>query len=241
MKTKIICTYNNKEIFDFALNNNQSLNECDILSFDNTTENISITKRYNTFIKENILNNTSDKEKEEEGFWCIFIHQDFGFLDSPDLLLKNADKNNIYGAVGVKILKGIFFGKKPVENKLGFKTELKLTFGRILQGNNDKNFKKHGRSAIFKPTVETTDCCCVIMHSSLIKKYGILFDENLEFHMYAEELCYRAKKDYNIKTKILPFKCFHMGKGLLNEAFYESAEYLKKKFNIKRVPSTCPN
>ena len=77
------------------------------------------------------------------------------------------------------------------------------------------------------------------MHSSLIKKYNLRFDENLSFHMYAEELCYRAKKDYKIKSKVVQMKCFHMGEGSLNDEFYKAVEYLKEKFHTDKIPSTC--
>lgn len=232
MSSKVICVVNNQEIFDKVVKNNENLKNSEYFVFDNTTENVAITKRYNSFIEQNINNKDS---------WCLFIHQDFGVMEDIDSVLKKLDKNNIYGAVGVKILKGIFFGKKGNDRHLGFKTSLKLTLGRILQGNNDFNFKKHGRPALFQPKVDAIDCCCIMIHSSLIKKYNLRFDENLNFHFYAEELCYRAKKDYKIKTKVVQMKCFHFGQGTLDENFEKSAQYLKQKFNIKSIPSTCYN
>jgi hypothetical protein len=199
-------------------------------------ENIAITKRYNDFIDANVLSESS----ENQDFWCVFTHQDFGFMEDVDLVLKKLSKDCIYGAIGVKIFRGIFFGKKE-DNKIGFKTTLKLILGMVLQGQNDFNLKKYAHRAFFQPKVDSIDCCCIMLHSTLIKKYNLHFDENLNFHMYAEELCYRSKKDYKIKTKIAQLKCFHLGRGVLNEEFYNSAQYLKDKFNIKKIPSICPN
>lgn len=230
MNSKVICVVNNQEIFEKVIKNNENLKKCEHFVFDNTTENVAITKRYNSFIEQNINNKDS---------WYVFIHQDFGVMEDIDLILKKLDINNIYGAVGVKIFKGIFFGKKGNDRHLGFKTSLKLTIGKILQGNNDFNFKKHGLPALFQPTVDAIDCCCIMIHSSLIKKYNLRFDENLNFHLYAEELCYRAKKDYKIKTKVVQMKCFHLGQGTLDEDFKNSAQYLKEKFNLNSIPSTC--
>lgn len=235
MSAKVICVVNNFEVFDKVVKNNENLKDTELFYYDNTEENIAITKRYNQFIEENI--NTALTPS-----WCVFIHQDFGIQENINSLLEKLNKNCIYGAVGVKVFKGLFYGKKGGVNvKYGFKTRLKLTFGRILQGNNDFNLKKHGRIALFQPTVDAIDCCCIMIHSSLIEKYDLRFDENLSFHMYAEELCYRAKKDYKIKTKVVQMKCFHLNKGSINEEFKKSAQYLKDKFKVKYIPSTCPN
>lgn len=264
MNSKVICVVNNQEIFEKVVKNNENLKNCEYFVFDNTTENVAITKRYNSFIENeiesiqinpsttNVMLNLFQHRKVErqcdpetssgrrdDSFWCIFIHQDFGIMQDIDSLLKKLDRNNIYGAVGVKIFKGIFFGKKDKARHLGFKTSFKLTLGRILQGKNDFNFKKHWCPALFQPTVDAIDCCCIIIHSSLIKKYNLRFDENLNFHLYAEELCYRAKKDYKIKTKVVQMKCFHLGQGTLDEDFEKSAQYLKEKFHLNSIPSTC--
>lgn len=224
---KIVCVVNNYNIFNKVVKNNENLKNCEIVDYDNTTENIAITKRYNDFIKNYV--------KADSDFWVAFIHQDFGFQEDLGSFLKKMDKKHIYGAVGATLYKGLFLGKE------GFKTSIALILGKILQGHNDFNFTKRGHKVIFPMTVDTVDCCCIMIHSSLINKYDLRFDENLSFHMYAEELCYRAKKDYKIKTKVIQTNCYHLGVGNLNEEFQKSAQYLKEKFKIKRIPSTCKN
>lgn len=242
MNAQVICVYNNQEIFSNIVKNNENLKNCKIFAYDNTKENIAITKHYNNYIEENIGHGIGDTVPlNTNDFWCLFIHQDFGIMEDIEPILKNLDKNNIYGAIGVKILKGLFFGRSGTKRKLGFKNELKLTFGRILQGNNDFSFKKYGLKIFFQPTVNAIDCCCILIHSSLLREYNLRFDENLNFHMYAEELCYRAKQEHNIKTKVVQLKCFHLGKGCIDESFQESVQYLKEKFKIKNIPSSCPN
>ena len=227
-QNKLVCVVNDYAIFDEVIKNNENLADFEITDFDNREENVAITKRYNSFIEENVANNADD-------FWVLFVHQDFGFMENPNPMLKAMDKASIWGAVGVNLYKGLFLGKDC------FKPSITIAWGRILQGNNDFNFKEYGRKIWFKKTVDAVDCCCVMVHSSLIKKYNLRFDENLSFHMYAEELCYRAKKDHKIKSKVVPMKCFHLGKGNLNEEFSNSVKYLKEKFKINRVPSTCRN
>lgn len=237
MCVKVICAFNNQEIFDKVVKNNENIKSAELFAYDNTIDNISITKRYNDFINSELSNN-------DKNFWCVFIHQDFGILEDIETVVAKLDKKNIYGAVGVKIFKGLFWGKRhSVEKQVsfGFKNELKLTYGRILQGNNDFNFKPHGRKLYFQATVDTVDCSCIIVHSSLIRKYNLRFDENLSFHMYAEELCYSAKKNHKIKTKVIQMNCYHLGKGTFDEEYQKSAQYLKDKFKINKVPSVCPN
>lgn len=236
MDTKIICVFKNTEIFDKVVKNNENLNDCKIFAYDNTQENVSITKRYNNFIDKNVLSLNT-----KEDFWCVFIHQDFGFMEKISEIIDPLDTNCIYGAMGVRFLHGVFIGKKGLERKLGLKNKLKVLIGRFLQGNNDFNFKEMGYKVNRPYPVETVDCCCIIIHSSLIKKHNLKFDENLNFHMYAEELCYRAKKDYKIKIKVIQIKCYHLGSGALNKAYQESVQYLKEKFKVDEVPSTCPN
>jgi len=231
---KIVCVVNDYSIFDKVVKNNENLINFDITDYDNTKENLAVTKRYNSFIEESIEPSVGD-------FWVLFVHQDFGITDNIDSIVEKLDKNCIWGAIGIKIYRGVFIGKKGIEQKIGLKQHRILTLGSISQGNNDFNFAPYGKEIPSTADVDSVDCCCMMMHSSLIKKYNLRFDENLNFHMYAEELCYRTKKEYKIKIKVVQLKCFHLGKGNLNEEYQKSVAYLKNKFKIKKIPSTCPN
>lgn len=236
MKNKVICVYNKPEIFEKVIKTNENLQDFEIISFDNTQINTPITKHYNNFIKEQILDSPDNND-----FWCLFIHQDFGLIENITPKLEEFKPEAIYGAVGVKLFRGVFFGKKSQNSHLGFKKYLAVEYGRILQGNDDFNFTYYGREVNAPVKVDAVDCCCIILHSSLIKKYNLQFDENLSFHMYAEELCYRAQKEFDIPIVVAQLNCFHMGKGSYNEEFQKSTQYVKNKFNIERVPSTCIN
>lgn len=239
MNTKVICVFNNSEIFEKVIKTNKNLKTCEIFGYDNINENIAITKRYNNFIKEHIgANAFGVGTSKEQDFWCFFIHQDFGLTENIENITKKLNPACIYGTIGAKICRGIFFGRKG-NSHFGFKSRFKLILGNILQGENDFNLKPYGQKIPFQVIVDSIDCCCIIMHSSLIKKNNLFFDENLNFHMYAEELCYRAKKDYKIKTKVIQIKCYHLGKGVLNEEFQKSLKYLEEKFKVKKIPSTC--
>lgn len=236
MRTKIVCVFNKQEVFEKIVKDNVSTKTCEVFAYDNTNENVAITKRYNDFIEKNIAKNANIKDSDSNaGFWCVFIHQDFGIQEDIDLLLNNLNKNYIYGAIGIKFNYPILLSTDE-----GFDTSKIIIYGMIAQRiNND--FISFGEYIKEPTTVDAIDCCCIIIHSSIIKKYNLRFDENLNFHMYAEELCFRAKKDYQIKTKVVQMKCFHLGMGVLNEEFRNSAKYLKNKFKVNKIPSTCPN
>lgn len=235
MSTKIVCVVNNFDVFDKVVKNNCSLKDCEIISYDNIVENVSIPIRYNDFIINNVLNC-------DEEFWCVFIHQDFGFTENLENKLPRMDKSCIYGAVGIKLFSIKALQKLGLYEKMKIKgkNKLKVPFGKIKQGNNDFTFRDYGLEVFTQIVVDAIDCCCIMMHSSLIKKYNLLFDENLSFHLYAEELCYRAKKDFKIDTRVIQTKCFHMGIGSLSDEFYKSLKYVNEKFNIAAIPSTCP-
>ena len=96
-----------------------------------------------------------------------------------------------------------------------------------------------GTKVLNNPEVKTVDCCCVIVHSSLLHNEKLRFDENLDFHMYVEDFCITARKRKHIKTKICQFDCTHLSHGAHNEALEVSAQYIKKKHNLFRISSTC--
>ena len=60
--------------------------------------------------------------------------------------------------------------------------------------------------------------------------------------MYAEDFCINARRNYGILTKVVQLDCFHTSTGNLDnldENFYNSADYIKKKYNIEYINSTC--
>jgi hypothetical protein len=191
--------------------------------YDNTKENIGISKRYNDF-----LNGSSHDDT-----WFIFCHQDFGFMEDPYSRIKDLDKNFIYGPIGAVRKKGVFFRKSKI------RFEKKVLLGQINQANNDYRFYKNGIYITKPRVVETIDCCCIIVHSSLIKKYNLRFDEHLTFHLYAEDLSLCALFNHGIKTKAIQIECRHSSLGIASRDFYDSLEYLKSKYKDKEFVGTC--
>lgn len=219
---KIISVVNDFEIFNRCIANNEYLKNFEIVCYDNTVENIGISKRYNAFI---------DTLDVKDDFWVVFLHQDFIFNENPLPLLQNLDKNCLYGAVG--LIKPLFYMRfKP---KFIFKIARRCTLGQIFEGENGRVV---GNRVSGNPIVNTIDCCCLIMHSSLLRKGELRFDENLCFHMYVEDMCYAAKQQ-GILSKIVQFDCRHLSHGNMGEELDKSADYVKSKYNIREINSTC--
>jgi hypothetical protein len=87
--------------------------------------------------------------------------------------------------------------------------------------------------------VDTVDCCCMIVHTSLIKKYDLQFDERLMYHLYVEDFSLNARYAYGVKTKALQIECMHLSLGNATRDFYDSLAYLKSKYKGKRFVGTC--
>lgn len=257
---EIACVSNNLETFNQVVASNPYMNNYPITMFDNSTENIGISKRYNCYIEENV---TPDSD-----FWVIFCHQDFGFNEDPDKIIKKLNKKNIYGPIGVRNFYSLKkWIKGAISQKLGYYPSVKINLkglfskeikfldiqqhekqtgiikrkllGQISQGQNNSDFDKLGKKIKFPKEVSSLDCCCLIVHSSLIAEYNLRFDENLDWHMYAEDFCINALISHKIKSKAVQFDCYHFGIGNLNDDFYRCANYVKEKHSLKYLKTSC--
>ncbi len=210
-----VCVSNNDLIYSRAILSSTYMTEYKILKYDNTEENISIPVRYNNAIDKLLASNYSG--------WIFFVHNDFSIMEPIDNILDNLEHTNIYGPIGA-ILNG----------------NDKIIYGQILQGHNE-GLIYHG-SKIDKPTlVDTVDCQCLFLHTDLLKKYNLKFDENevLSFHQYVEDICINANISYGIKTYAVPMKCKHFSWGKLNNDFNRAINYINSKYPNKTWAGTC--
>jgi GT2 family glycosyltransferase/glycosyltransferase involved in cell wall biosynthesis len=203
---RLICVTNNYYIFQTNLGNNPYVRDLDMQIFNNVQENVPITVRYNSAIR----------QAAEEGFtgWLIFVHHDFAFLQDIISILDGLDKEAIYGTIGARLRKG-----------------RKELIGEINQGH-DGGFIKHGMKIIDPEVVDTIDCQCIMCHSSLLFQHELYFDETgpVDFHQYAEEFCLRAMKEHSIVTKVVQLECRHSSWGKLEDSFEQSMRYLRSLY-----------
>lgn len=184
----------------------------DLVCFDNRTDNHPIPVCYNEF-----LDNFNYKNSQ----WLIFCHEDWQINQSWDFL-DSLDKANIYGPIGVYY------------NKLNGKISV---LGQITQANKDGSLSVKNGIKLKEPhIVSTIDCQCIIVHSDLIRKTGLRFDETFTFDLYAEEFCIRAKELFNISTYAVQVNCTHFSNGNIGERYFRLAKELQNKFKKVKQP-----
>ena len=198
---------------DFSMYERCINSECGKLHyFDNQINNRPIPVCYNEFL---------DGFNYETHQWLIFCHEDWQINQSWDFL-DSLDKANIYGPIGVHY------------NKL---TAEISTLGQITQANKDGSLPfKNGIKLKSPHIVSTIDCQCIIVHSDLIRKTGLRFDETFTFDLYAEEFCIRAKERFNISTYAVQINCTHFSNGNIGERYFRLAKELQNKFKKVKQP-----
>ena len=208
----VISVVRDFEMYNRLVKNNKFYpKDTHFYAFDNNKENLTIPKRYNSFLE--------DYDYSQEN-WFVFCHEDWEIKEDLMTRLESLDKNALYGPIGVAL------------NWNGFSSRV---FGEIENSNKDgSGLLVVGNKCLPLSEVGTFDCQCLIVHSSLIKKYGLRFDKNLSWDLYVEEFCITAREKYDIPSKILALKCQHYSFGNVEERFYLQYQYLQNKFKSAR-------
>lgn len=188
-------------------------------TFDNTHSNAPIPKRYNEFL---------DGYDYSKPSWFVFCHEDFEFQESIEPLLQELPADALYGPIGCA-RKGIF----PFRHQ--------AFLGQLTEQNRDGTGKpwQVGQPVPVLTPVETFDCCCLIVHSTLIEEHHLRFDEELAFDLYVEDFCAMAKVKHGIQSRILPFKATHHSGSKPTERLYRHLPYLATKYPDRDFCASC--
>ena len=184
------------------------------VKLDNCQKNEPIPVCYNRFLDE------YDYSKES---WFVFCHEDFEFQEDIISLLEQFDKNSLHGVVGAARRGFAGFG-------------MQVIYGNMTEINRD------GRGEAWNPgkkvsravEVEAFDCCCLIVHSSLVEMHRLRFDENLLFDLYVEDFCAFARVKHGIRSYVHPVKCRHHSGSKATDRLLRHLPYLKEKY-----PNNC--
>ena len=175
-------------------------------TLDNRRENRFITVLYNE-----VLEHCADDE------WLVFCHEDW----HPDCdlrpILAPLDRNRLYGPIGVYVEEGRL-------------ADFIHIMGHVRHCRKDGKAARTVNGIKEEGRVDSFDCQCVIVHSSLVRRCGLRFDEQLSFDMYVEDFCVSAYERFGIESHTLDIPCTHYSKGSLNERFYRSLAYVQGKY-----------
>jgi hypothetical protein len=192
---------------------NQHLSKYDIeIQFDRNRKR-GLPERYNDFIDRNL----------DSDSWLVFIHDDVELLEDIGPRLEGLPRNVIYGACGAKKIngKGEIIGRIQTEDP------------RV---NGGRRFS-FGKDATRHEIVPTFDPFFIMMHTSML--CDLVFDEELGYHLFSEELNINAKKNYGIESAVLQIACCHYSFGTKTEEYYQALEYIYKKHGISKFIGTC--
>ncbi len=177
--------------------------------FDNSQENKFVSIRYNEFL------DGYDYNKPD---WLVFCHEDWEIKEDWQAKIEALDKNFLYGPIGMAYSSCLGFGVTTL-------------WGKIINSDKDgSNATYNGCDAEGVKQVSTLDCQCLIVHSDLIKKYDLRFDENLSFDLYVEDFCINAKENHDIDTKVVQLHCQHFSFGTVAPRYHEQFAYLQDKY-----------
>lgn len=172
---------------------------------DNRALNKPISVIYNEFL------NAAEKSEDT---WLILMHSDFEFLSFPSDILSNLDPSKIYGPAGARVFSD---GKKMYT----------VAKGAVYEKTPDNTLFCNFRYEFRDCGVDTLDCMCMIIHSSLVKKYHLRFDEQISFDLYVEDFCIHAGRDFGIPIETVSFECAH-------HSSYAKEQFISRRY-IKQL------
>jgi len=192
---------------------------CERIVLDNRETNERIPVLYNRVLEQFDYTHPT---------WLVFCHEDFEWKDDLPSLFNSLPPDAVYGPIGMRY---------RVEYGWNVHCE---SCGMILQSNKDGScLRECGRVVPVGTPVKTLDCVCLIVHSSLVERTGLRFDENLSFDLYAEDFCIAAQERHGIPIRIFPMNARHWSAGTIGERYRRQLAYLRKKWPCVSYPSSC--
>lgn len=197
------------EMYDNLVRENKNNKGAEFVFFDNREHNNGIAERYNSFLAGYDYNNSA---------WFVFCHEDWETKEELFIKLSGLSTDCIYGPIGSA---SIVTSRNVYRYTRGFCRQSDRNGRRVVTC---KGLMPDG-------VVDTFDCQCIIVHSSLVQRYSLRFDEHFTFDLYVEDFCIGAYERYGIISKILPINCQHWSYGNITDRFYKLKVYLDTKYN----------
>ena len=230
---QFVCVSHRPAIFDAFVGNNPNVSPSRLHKYDNSVENIGIASRYNDFIETTMADG-----------WVVFMHHDMSFDEPLEPLLAQAPKDSIYGVVGTLATPGrrfLHLGRKSrfrAELRRGRWSQIRV-MGKIKCRDDLSPTGWVGEIASGFPVVDTVDCCCVIVHSDLIRRHQLRFNSEFPWHFYSEEFSLRSRREHGILTRVVQVDCGHYGHGATDKEFTRAQNALIDEYGRTGFSSTC--
>ena len=225
MSTKplLVSVVRDETMYRRCIAENPNCADCERLMLDNRARNETIPVLYNRVL---------DGLDPSASRWIVFAHEDFEPLESLSTMVAKADEGRLYGVIG---------GRLVVESRgqLGGLPRFRY-FGQISQSGKDCGAERTiGTPASMDTEVETVDCLFLAVHSSLVRRFRLRFDERLSFDWYVEDFCVAAFLRHRVTTAILPLACCHHSNGNIQPRFFEQMVYLDAKYPEEEFFGAC--
>ena len=201
IKVSVASVVRDVAMYERCVLKNPYYGDAELVMIDNRVENRTITRNYNEFL-----------DSIDDDRWIVLCHEDWELKENLQNVLKNLDKNKLYGPIGA------------------FIEEKKNVDVLVMKGGVHQSSKDGGRTIVIRGKepegrVDTFDCQCLIFHSSLSRQHSLRFDENLRFDMYVEDFCVNAYE----KSGKRAFRAISTAK-----------QALKMSNNAQKIPITLP-
>ncbi len=215
MNPLLISVVRDEAMYRRCIADNKFCDGCERLMFDNRAKNESIPVLYNRTLA--CFDCSTPR-------WLVFAHEDFETREPLAAKLAEADPSRIYGVIG---------GRASLHQFPWFLGGVwsDVVVGQIEQSAKDgSNVTRIGTSAPMNTELESVDCQFLAVHSSLVERFHLRFDERLSFDLYAEDFCINAFVCNQVRTALLPLACCHHSGGSVQPRFFKQLVYLNAKY-----------
>ena len=211
----LISVVRDEAMYRRCIVDNKFCDGCELLKFDNRAKNEFISVLYNRAL---------DGLDYLTPRWLVFAHEDFEVREPLAAKLAEADPSRIYGVIGgcaslhqhPWLLGGVWSD---------------VVVGQIEQSAKDgSNVTRIGTSAPMNTELESVDCQFLAVHSSLVERFRLRFDEHLSFDLYTQDFCINALVRHQVKTALLSLACCHHSGGCVQPRFFKQLVYLNAKY-----------
>ena len=210
----IVSVVRDFDMYERCVRANPSAAGCECVPLDNRTRNEGVPTGYNRFL--------AARPPNEEA-WYVFCHEDFQLQEPLAPLLATCDRQTLWGPIGA-----------CTHVRFGVYHQWRLT-GCVEECRKDGSaVRRIGAPVPFGTRVETFDCQCLIVHSSLIARLRLRFDEALTFDLYVEEFCMAAHERGAVPARILPVRCRHWSGGQVQPRYRTQEAHVNAKY-----PTSC--